>query len=261
MENINETTAETTANTPEDVSATEVADSSKNNDVEFSDGAESENESKKDESKQLEEPKQEHNKTNADYARERRKQEQEKALKKAKYDAIIDALDGINPYTQEKMEDAEDVEEYLTMKEIDKKGQDPVADYSKFLKAKNKEQNKQKELESSQEEWIRNDKNDFSSKHPDVNLDKLIDDDMFKLFAQGKVGKMSMDKIYTDYLSFSSKIEEQAKDRAAQVLANNAATPGKLSNQASSKIDISKMSSSEFDKLIEKAKRGELKNL
>ena len=197
-------------------------------------------------------------KTNADYARERRKAEQEKALKKERYKAIIEVLDGENPYTHEKLEDDADVEEYLTMKEIEKSGKDPVADYSKYLKTKAKEQARQEESERSQKEWIANDKQDFVSKHPDVNLDDLIADDLFATFAAGKVGKLSMDKIYTDYQSFLTKSEERVRDRAAQVLANNAASPGKLSNQSQPPPKrIADMSKSEFEALSERVKKGE----
>lgn len=197
-------------------------------------------------------------KTNADYARERRKAEHEKALKQARNEAIIEALNGINPYTQEKMEDDADVQEYLTMKEIEKKGLDPISDYSKHLKAKAKEQVKASESENNQKEWIQNDKQEFVSKHPDVKLDELLTDELFRTFAVGKVGKMSMDKIYTDYQSFITKSEERAKERAAQVLANTAATPGKLTNQeqAQSK-SISNMSKEEFERVVERVKGGE----
>lgn len=198
-------------------------------------------------------------KTNADFARERRKAEQEKALRKARYDAIMEALDGVNPYTDEKMVDGTDVEEYLLMRQIEKSGKDPVADYSKFVKGQKKEQIKQQEELSSQKEWIENDKQDFSSKHPDVNLDNLLQDDLFKNFALGKVGKFSMDKIYTDYMAFQAKFEEQARDRASQILANSSATPGELAKNStpSQQKSFSDMSSSEINDIIERVKRGE----
>lgn len=199
-------------------------------------------------------------KTNADYARERRKAEQEKAIKKARYDAIIEALNGENPYTHEKMEDNADVDEYLTMKEIEKSGKDPIADYSKFLKTKVKEQEKAQQAESSQKEWIAKDRQEFASKHPDVNLDELLDDELFRTFALGKAGKYSMDKIYNDFQTFQQKAEERARDRAAQILANNAATPGKLSTQTPpQQKSVSEMSRTEFEQFVEKVKRGEVK--
>lgn len=197
-------------------------------------------------------------KTNADYARERRKAEQEKALKKARYDAIIDALDGENPYTHEKMEDERDVEEYLTMKQIAKEGKDPIADYPKFIKNKAREEEKAKQEESNQKEWIVRDRNDFATKHPDVNLDELLSDDLFRSFAVGKVGKFSMDKIYSDFQNFQTKSEERAKERAAQILANNASSPGEIGSQTPpAQKKVSEMSSKEFGDLQERVRRGE----
>lgn len=264
MEDNKEISAETTEelDNSQESGVSEVADT--NNDVEFTDSQDSEESSDKSDksteqsTEDKKDEKSKPQKTNADYARERRKAEHEKALKKARNEAIIEALNGVNPYTQEKMEDAADVEEYLTMKEIEKAGKDPIADYSKFLKTKAKEEAQAKEFKSSQEEWIEKDKEDFKSKHPDINLDELIGDELFRTFASGKVGAHSMDKIYSDYQSFIKKSEERATSRAAQVLANNAATPGKLSTQQQPKAkSIKEMSSAEFNKLRERVYRGE----
>lgn len=268
MEDIKEQSAETT-NTEivdnSEVGASEVADTS--NDVEFTDSSEAENKDISSQMEKIENSKTslekvnaKPQKTNADYARERRKAEQEAAIKKARNEAIIEALNGENPYTHEKMEDSADVQEYLTMKEIEKNGGDPIADYSKHLKAKAKEQEKASQAKSSQEEWIQKDRLDFATKHPDVNLNELIEDNLFHSFALGKVGRMSMDKIYTDYQSFIAISEERARDRAAQLLANNAATPGKLTNQSSAPAkSVNDMTKAEFEKMIERVKRGEQK--
>lgn len=267
MEDIEKQSAQTTdaeVDKTLDTGASEIADTS--NEVEFTDsnedsgkdaqgdkGAENQEASKSNESVDNKPQK-----TNADYARERRKQEQEAAIKKARNEAIIEALNGVNPYTQEKMEDDADIQEYLTMKEIEKNGGDPIADYSKHLKAKAKEQVRVSESEKSQKEWVQKDKADFATKHPDVKLEELLNDELFYTFAVGKVGKMSMDKIYTDYQSFVAKSEERARDRAAQLLANNAATPGKLTNQPPAPPkSIQDMSKAEFESVVERVKRGE----
>lgn len=264
MEDNKEISAETTEelDNNQESGVSEIADT--NNDAEFTDSQDNEESSDKSDksteqsTEDKKDEKSKPQKTNADYARERRKAEHEKALKQARYDAIIEALNGVNPYTQEKMEDAADVEEYLTMKDIEKAGKDPIADYSKFLKAKAKEETKAKELKEADEEWLINDKKDFITKHPDINLDELISDELFKVFATGKVGIHSMDRIYTDYQAFIKKSEERATSRAAQVLANNAATPGKLSTQQQPKAkSIKEMSSAEFNKLRERVYRGE----
>ena len=128
MDNI-EQSAETTEPVKAEVGASEVADTS--NDVEFSDTP-NEDVNKADDRKQepqtpntpKESEKKENKpqKTNSDYARERRKAEREAELKKVRNEAIIETLGGENPYTHEKMEDEADVQEYLTMKEIEKSG-------------------------------------------------------------------------------------------------------------------------------------------
>lgn len=264
IENISAQTTETDVEKTLEVGASEIADTS--SDVEFTDsnidGGE-DSDDKNSNNQEITKDKQEKvdtkpQKTNADYARERRKAEQEAAIKKARNEAIIEALNGENPYTHEKMEDDADIQEYLTMKEIEKKGGDPIADYSKHLKQKAKEEVKATQEKTSQEEWVQKDKEDFATKHPDVNLSDLVEDELFRTFALGKVGKMSMDKIYTDYQSFVTKSEERAKERAAQVLANSAATPGKLTTQTvNSQKSISDMSKEEFEKLRERVKGGE----
>ena len=260
MEDIKELSAETTdseVDTTLDEGASEVADTSEN-DVEFTDTSEDAEEDKEETKAKEQEKETKQQKTNADYARERRKAEHEAALKKARNEAIIDALNGENPYTHEKMEDDADIQEYLTMKEIAKNGGDPIADYSKHIKAKAKEEEKATQEKVANEEWVRKDKEDFVAKHPDVNLSELVEDDLFRTFALGKIGKMSMDKIYTDYQTFTTKSEERAKERAAQLLANSAATPGKLTSQQPPKQkSIEDMSKEEFEKLQERVKGGE----
>lgn len=264
MEEIQKFSAETTEIENENISevgAGEVADAS--NEVEFTDSSVDNDKNQKiiveTENAADKEVNTKPQKTNADYARERRKAEQEAAIKKARNDAIIDALNGENPFTHEKMEDSADVQEYLTMKEIEKNGGDPIADYSKHLKAKAKEKEKASKEKSSQEEWIQNDRDNFVSKHPDVELKQLLEDNLFRQFAIGRVGKMSMDKIYNDYnQTILTEIDKRATERAAQLLANNAATPGKLENQsASPPKSIQKMSKEEFEKMVDKVKRGE----
>ena len=254
IENISAQTTETDVEETLEVGTSELADTS-NNDVEFSDSEDKATEEEKTvETKTDKKPQ----KTNADYARERRKAEQEAAIKKARNEAIIEALNGENPYTHEKLEDEADIQEYLTMKEIEKKGGDPIADYSKHLKQKAKEEVKAVQEKTNLEEWIKKDKEDFATKHPDISLNDLVNDELFSSFALGKVGQMSMDKIYTDYQPFVTKIEERAKEIAAQVLANNAATPGKLTNQSTPKsTSIANMSKEEFERLKDRVKGGE----
>ena len=152
------------------------------NDVEFTDTKEAEETPK---AKEEVKPQQD----NSENARRRREAERQAELKKARYDAIKEAVDGVNPFTNQPIEDDIDVEEYLAMKEIKKQGGDPLTDYSKYHKDKQKEEAKIAEQKLKDEEWIQNDYKDFKSKHPEVNLEKLALDTAFMQFAEELVGK------------------------------------------------------------------------
>ncbi len=163
---------------------------------------------------------------NAENARRRRQAE----IAKAREDAIIETLGGINPYTHEAMKDHVDVEEYLAMKEIDKKGGDPLGDFPKFQKQKERERAEKEEREAEQAEWYRNDQEAFIAKYPKVSLQELISDKQFQRYAHGKVGNMPLTEIYGGYLEMVSDYDKKAERKAKQMLANQKATPGALAS-------------------------------
>ena len=182
---------------------------------------------------------------NAKFAKERRerekarkeKQEQEleskrqQELEKVRFEATKKALGGVNPYTKAKLEDDYDLQEYFTMKEMEEKGLDPIQDYSKYIKESRRNQDKQQTLEAekkSKEEWIAMDRDDFADKYPDVDLNELVKDEMFKKFAYGKVGNVSMAQIYESYTELKADIQKEAKAIAARLVANQQSSPGKL---------------------------------
>lgn len=186
---------------------------------------------------------------NAKFAKERR--EREKALKAQKdkdaenqrkreleevrFNAIKETLGGVNPYTKTKIEDRYDMDEYLMMKEMESKGLDPLQDYASYLKQKQRNENvenEKKAKEKSKEEWIKNDRNDFFEKYPDVDFSVLAKDEMFKMFANGKIGNIPMASIYSDYLTIKSSIEKEAKKVASRMMANKESSPGALSEQS-----------------------------
>lgn len=261
-------TAETTETTNAEldnnveVGASDVADTSKENDFEFSDTTDSEEAEQESPEGAEKVNKESAKKTNAEFARERRKKEEEARLakieKETKVKTIIETLDGVNPYTNEKMEDETDVKEYLTMREIEKNGKDPITDFSSYQKQKAKQEAEQQRVKKESEEWITNDAKDFRSKHPDVNLDDLIKDELFSSIAKPLAGKVPMTDIYNTYQKACSKIEEKAIAKTAQTLANNAATPGKLSSQTPpAPKSVKDMSRSEIEAITERVKRGE----
>ena len=216
---------------------------------------------------------------NAKFAKERRekaqkekaekeaKEQKELELQKLRYDTIKDTLGGINPYTKEKIEDNYDVEEYLTMKEMEKQGLDPVQDYASYIKQKQRTDN-QKKIEQAQkvdkEQWIKNDRQEFVDKYPDVDLNSLINDPMFEKFAYGKVGNIPMASIYEDYQSLMNEVNKKAKDNAARMIANRQSSAGALNSETTETTyytfeQLKNLSKEEvrrnYDKVIESEKR------
>ena len=167
---------------------------------------------------------------NAANARRRREAERQAALKEAREQAIIDTLKGKNPYTGELMKDSADVDEYLAMREIEEKGGDPLTDFSRHHKEKAREQVAKEKESEEEKEWYRSDAEAFKAKHPEVDLDKLIQDEGFQLFADGKVEKrVPLAEIYEGYIKIVGGFEKQAQKKATQLLANKKASPGSLS--------------------------------
>ena len=244
-----------TAELDNDNGASENSDTSTTedvNEVEFTDTKEAEETPK---AKEEVKPQQD----NSENARRRREAERQAELKKARYDAIKEAVDGVNPFTNQPIEDDIDVEEYLAMKEIKKQGGDPLTDYSKYHKDKQKEEARIAEQKLKDEEWIENDYKDFKSKHPQVDLDKLAEDDAFMKFAEELVGKKPMAEIYDSYQDLVSKIRKEENNAAARQVANAKATPGSLtssetdsSNDFYSVEQVKKMSQEEVHKNYDK---------
>lgn len=159
------------------------------------------------------------------------------------------------------MEDEVDIEEYLAMKEIAKKGGDPLKDFAKFTKDKQKEELKVKQQEEEQDEWINKDYEDFKSKYPKVDLTELDKDENFKMFAEDKVGKLPMSQIYASYQELVSNIQKKERQEAARLVANAKASPGSLTSPETSDNDfftreqVAKMSQEEVHKNFDKIRK------
>ena len=138
------------------------------------------------------------------------------------------------------------------MREIEKNGGDPLVDFSKFHKAKAKEKIAEESEKNKQAEWYAKDREDFLSKHPEVNLETLIQDKQFQLFAEGKVGNRPLSEIYEGFAGLVSEYEKKAKNIAKQTIANSKSSPGALSGTGDnnsgfySKETVLKMSEKEI---------------
>ena len=174
------------------------------------------------------------NSENAENARRRREEErQRRAVREARESGIIEALGGINPYTGENITDSRDIDEYLAMKEIEKEGGDPLTDFARYHKQKQKAADEAAAEETRQARWIENDRENFISRYPDVNINDLVSDENFRMFAEGKTGNMPLAEIYSGYMQFVEHYETQAKSHAAQLYANHKASPGSLGSTGS----------------------------
>ncbi|MBO5969362.1 MAG: hypothetical protein J6S14_12780 [Clostridia bacterium] len=198
---------------------------------------------------------------NAENARRRREAERQKEMRELREKTIIETLNGTNPYTGEPMSDSLDVEEYLTMREIEKNGGDPVNDYPKYRKQKERDAAAQQEKQNESEEWYQKDREAFKTEYPDVDLSSLIADEDFCDYAEGKVGKKPLSEIYRGFLKFTGKYEDQAKEKAAQYIANRQASPGALGDTKTAESDyftmeqVKKMSPAEVHKNYEKIRK------
>lgn len=175
---------------------------------------------------------------NAENARRRREQEQaqriEAASRKARVDAIIDALDGKNPYTGEPMKDAHDVGVYETMKRIEKSGGDPVKDFAKASAEDARKAEATRTQADEDRKWYAEDLAAFRKAYPDVDAQKLLSDPDFGEYAEAQVkAKVPLAQIYGGYEKLRAKFQkeadqkaEAAKDGAARALANARAGVG-----------------------------------
>lgn len=238
-----------------DEQQTEAEESTGINDTEFDEGAEP--------TKLEEPPKKEpqSKERNAEEARKRREAERQEALKQARVDAILEATDGKNPFTGEKMEDADDVEEYLNMRQLKKQGKDPIADYASFMKQQAKDRKTEQEAKAQKEMQVRNDLDSFRKAHPDVNTNDLFNDEAFADYAEGKLGSKSLSEIYDGYNKLIGKAKQVEHEKAAQALANSKASPGAVSSNQPpettffTRDQVSKMSREQISKNYENIRK------
>lgn len=205
-------------------------------------------------------------KNDSQNAHRRRKAEREAELENARQtareQAIIETLGGKNPYTNEAMTDSTDVEEYLLMREIEKEGGDPLSDYSKHIKIKEKEKIQARAEKDAKGEWYHKDREAFVSKYPDVDINSLIENKRFTRYADGKVGNIPLSDIYEGFIESENELRDEAErnayQKAQQQLANAKASPGALAstNQGDNgfftKEQVQKMSQAEVSKNYDK---------
>lgn len=228
---------------------------------------------KKEESEAVEESSEEHKEAddhkqsdeeNSKYAKARRKAEQEskakseEAYQKGLEEGRLAAFKGkVNPYTNTIIQDLEDLKVYEDMVELENSDKDPIADYGSFIADRNRRAAQEKLEREAREKKARQDIEEFSSKHPDINLTDLLNDEMFKDYAEGK--NKSLCEMYDSFTKLQNSFRNKGIDTAKQVIANAQASPGSLNNAADNVIDYKTMSSEEFQRHVKKVIDGEEK--
>lgn len=198
---------------------------------------------------------------NREYARRRRESETARKIEETRVNAVIETLGGVNPYTNEKMTDAADVEEYLLMNRIKKEGGDPLTDYARYRKAADKDGAKSAKDRADKDAWYAKDRDAFTKAHPNVNLSEILADEGFQSYADGKVGRVPLATIYEGYQKIVGRVDGKAKDLAAQAIANKQASPGSTAATGAAESDfftqeqVRKMSRKEIHENYEKIRK------
>jgi len=147
---------------------------------------------------------------------------------------IIETLGGKNPFTGGDMVDQEDVEEYLLQKEIEKSGGDPVSDLAAYRKQKSREKREAEEKGEADKERTAREMGEFRDKYPDIDLGELFENEDFRDYADGKLGRKSISEVYAGFMGFKKKLggarDEKEDAKKAQVAANQKASVGSLAS-------------------------------
>lgn len=222
---------------------------------EFTDATQEEVKSNEEETKDkqeyLEEKKPKGEKS-SEWAAKRRQAELQKEIEKKAYEkGLVDAVNGINPYTNEKIDDNHDIQEFLIMREMESKGLDPITDYHKYQK------NIARELtskETTDEDFFKKDYEQFVKDYPDIDLTKLQEDEDFVDFAEPFIKKVPLSTIYKTFIQNKAKYEKRIEQETSKRLARKAASPGSLSSANSNDT----ISEEDIDRYFEAALRGKL---
>ena len=191
--------------------------------------------------------------------REKHQKELEEASKKSYFEGVKKSTGGVNKFTQEPIEDEEDLADYELMLEIDAKGDDPIEDFHKYSKQKRRDAKKEQErvaqLEAESQKKITDDIDSFVSKHKDIDIQNLLnaDSDFTKKFGS-LLGKAPLNELYDIYSSYQNDIDKKAEDLALEKDARRASSTGSLGNGVATpkEVDFNSMSSQEFKEWKEK---------
>lgn len=156
-----------------------------------------------------------------------------------------------NEYTGQPIKDEYDLEVYETMRIIEEKGGDPVADFASEMAERRRQEAMKANERVQTEQKYQTELVEFAKEMPDVDLKVLFNDPKFRTFARGKLGVMSLKEVYADYSTLTATTENDAELKAKRIVAKQKASPGSLTGKGAPK-------SINEQELYEKMLRGEL---
>lgn len=187
-----------------------------------------------------------------EYAEKRRKREAEER-ERGYQEGVKEALGGKNPYTGEEITDDYDFELYKEMREAKKAGFDPVTELWKYqAQQRRKEAEEKAKLEAdekAEKEYAINDAKEFSKKYKDIDVNKLLADERFKIFSEGKLFSIPLTEIYESFINYESMVDTKAREIAEKKYARMMSTTGSLKSTQTMDIpekSIWEMSKEEF---------------
>lgn len=139
----------------------------------------------------------------------------------------IEGLVGIkNHYTGQEIKDSFDAEEYIQMLEAEKAGYDPNTELNRYQKDIARKAHEEQQKTATQTIDIASDSMDFQKAYPNVNIDSLLSNERFMMFADGKLGNKPLASIYASFEKFTAGSTNEVKQKAQSLLAKKLASPG-----------------------------------
>lgn len=201
-----------TANDENDTAAKSTSDPAKTGDDE-----------KKDEQKLAKPQSREQDHIEAEKRRAAKAQAEQEAkekeiARKATFDATVETLGGVNPFTKKPIVDEYDLKLYNAQKELDKRGKDPINDLPEYLVQQEREERKKAEAEKAETERqqkesqakIQSEITELRTAYPDVDTVKLAQDPDFQSFLENKSGRWTLKEIYEGFIAKKQSSEKPA---------------------------------------------------
>ena len=245
-------TSVATDNSPQETAGEPEVEEVDDNDIEFDDSDTADDE----EPSSVEKKPLNKREINREKAKKRREQ-REKELKSSYLDGVKTATGNVNPYTNTKMETDEDVQDYLTMKEMEAEGLDPTdsRDYIKFTREKQKKEMAETKAQEEANLKYRTELLEFKTKYNDVDIENLVNNDKTwasLILPQIQQGRTLLEAYETVNSLISKSVNERvetlADEKAKKQVQNSLASVGSQTvGEAENKpLDVWSMTDEEF---------------